>query len=46
MTPVPDGDRLRVLLVAPTDLARRVAQVLRKRSQQRPVVVFFRGVGD
>ena len=45
-TIVPDGDDLRVLLVAPTDLAKRVAQVLRKRSSQRPVVVFFRGVGD
>ena len=46
ITIVPDGDGLRVLLVAPPDLAKRVAQVLRKRSSQRPVVVFFRGVGD
>ena len=45
ITIVPAGDRLRVLLVAPTDLAKRVAQVLRRRSQQRPVGVFFRGVG-
>ena len=46
ITIVPDGDGLRVLLVAPPDLAKRVAQVLRKRASQRPVVVFFRGVGD